>query len=322
LAGRLVYRLIERLRGFRSCKMITLTVDHALFDGPGEAYDHIVGYRRGRFGADGERIERSTASAIPRIVERLFEKCLLHSRDWFCALEFQRNDWPHWHMLVDSDVDSKILQHAVEKEWAKFIPLAQRKLVRPSVTDTRHSLGYVTVTDPPGGVQNARAAGIYAGYYCYKPLKRGQSWPDWVMEGKYRIPRYSRSRGFWNLPVRRSVRDPSRIPRHYRVRSHRERLASCRRTLVFLRRQERIDLRTGEVRRVRQFCGKADVDGYALLDAVRVNGYPEHEIYIRGAFLSAKTSIKNLCAFLRPIVARGFGAGRLRVGAQFRVQLC
>jgi len=322
--GKFLFYLIARLERFASCRMLTLTIDRALFDSPEAAYNHVVGYRHGRFGPDGSRIERSTTSAIPRVMEALLGRSLLSSGAWIASIEFQQSGggWVHWHIVVDSDVDGKVLQHAIEQEWAKFIPMNRRSLVRASVTDTRHSLGYVKVTDPPGGRRNEKAAGLYLGKYVFKKLPAGQSWPDWVLDAKYRIPRVTHSRNFWVLPRRRYLRDRSRIRRHYRVRSHRERIASCRKILIFLRRQERIDLRTGEVKRVRQLVGKADVDGYALLDAVRANGYPEEYIYVRGGFLSAKCNPENLCKFLRPIVARGFGAGRLEVGAQFRVRLC
>lgn len=59
-------------------KLLTFTVDPSRFESGESAYRFV---RDGRF--------------IPRMLRYLGIK------NWFCVLEFQRNGFPHWHLLVD-----------------------------------------------------------------------------------------------------------------------------------------------------------------------------------------------------------------------------
>lgn len=162
-------RLRERLKQFKSCYMITLTVDPELFESPEEAWEYV-------------RAER----CIARFVRGLREHKYLNDRHYFYVVEFHKNGWPHWHLLLDADY----IPHAeLVAFWGTFRP----KHAGP-VRGSRPPFGTVLFSAPK--FASSDHAAHYATKYVIKSPEDG--WPEWVMDYTGNIFRYSVSKGFWS----------------------------------------------------------------------------------------------------------------------------
>jgi hypothetical protein len=169
-------RLLDRVKGWKSPMMLTLTVDPTLFlGGPQEAWQYVQDHR-----------------AIGNLVKWLWRSGYLLRRDYFCGLEFQGNDkggWPHWHLLVD----------------AKFVPFEKlgaawgrnRSADMGPVQEGRPAFGFVSYTAGGGGSDASKAVNYATKYLC-KPPREGL--PPWVKSYTGRVHRYSTSHGFWGKP--------------------------------------------------------------------------------------------------------------------------
>lgn len=131
-------------------QMITLTVDPKQFDGPEQAFDFF-------------RTDRT----IAKLMQQLRRKGVLIGPEWICVLEFQKNGWPHWHILVHS----------------KFIPV---QLIREG-----WRYGRIDITKSCQFKTHGHAFN-----YLTKYIEKfeNSAVPGWVLR-RARVRRYSTSRG-------------------------------------------------------------------------------------------------------------------------------
>jgi hypothetical protein len=270
---RLRAKLIDRVASWQSPMMLTFTIDPDLFETPEDAFKHVT---------------RTRALAH---VMRMLSECLA-SPGYFAVIEWQENGWPHWHVLCDSVC---IPIEKARQAWAKFVPADRRHLVRPKIG----SLGIVRFSKP-GWCKNAKHAALYVSKYLTKYPDDG--FPAWVMAAKYRIRRFSTSRGFWGQLSHRKasasiVEDESDVLEDEagtrEARTHSERLGTCCRSCTVYRVNNTIDFDTGETKRVRTFFRRLSCQPFVLVGIVRdfMQDFPDVlPAFVRGAFVQWRSS--------------------------------
>jgi hypothetical protein len=142
---------------------------------------------------------------IAELVRALHRKGWLDSVRFFYCLEFQENGWPHWHLVVET----------------AFVPI---ELVRGL-----WNVGHVWYSDGNGA--SPEHAANYVTKYVAKP---DVGFPEWVMNFKGNMRRFSTSRGLCE-PCRPR---PNRCCDNPRVRirkTPRERVKGCGSKTVLLR---------------------------------------------------------------------------------------
>lgn len=163
-------RLIPQLATFERCIMITLTVDPKQFESPAAAHAYMQEKR-----------------CVSELMKSLKRTGYLSSGRYFCVKEFQKNTkQTHFHLLIDTPF---IPIQIVREAWATFVP---DSYIRPE-GDNSPVFGSVMFSAPR--FSDARHAAMYATKYLIKTPDEG--WPDWVMQSKRRITRYTTSKGFW-----------------------------------------------------------------------------------------------------------------------------
>jgi len=167
LMGYMVRRkMTEALASWKGLLMITLTIDPSLFDSAQAAYEWV----RGKHG-------------LGVFVRTLKRHGFTTGRyAWF--LEFQKNGWPHWHVLIEADY---IPHHEIESAWGRLRPPGIEMMA------DRPPFGFVSVQGSK--FKSASHAANYATKYLIKEPRYG--WPAWVMDFEGRLSRYGVSRGFW-----------------------------------------------------------------------------------------------------------------------------
>ncbi len=177
----------EVVKDWKSPLMWTLTLNPELFESARSGFFHVRDVR-----------------AISRLVRQLRKDGVLNGRHYFVVIEWHKNGWPHWHLLVDSN----FVSHDRLKEiWGRFQPdgvqpshakkclcdecMGWRKGLEPLL---RPSMGSVWFSPPFNG-DGAHAAN-YATKYLLKTPEH--PYPDWVLDAEgIKIARYSTSRGFF-----------------------------------------------------------------------------------------------------------------------------
>lgn len=251
-------RLIPVLETFTGIMMLTLTIDPTLFGSPRDAYFHVRAKR-----------------GISELIRRLVHAGHLHSRRYFCVLEFQKDtEQAHFHALVDA---TRIPKRALDDAWSRLRP----RDAGPPSTD-RPAFGMTRFSKPT--FESALHAARYATKYLVKAPRYG--WPGWVMAlgAEKRVPRYQASRGFWGesrkRPAKRTVKKRTATPRSYE-----ERTADCGVTSNLFELGERIDESTGEVQPLRLWKSRLSIEEdrlAALMDSAD-NGRVSLRIVARNA---------------------------------------
>jgi hypothetical protein len=164
---------------FKGLLMWTFTLDPTLFKSPQEAYTYV-------------QLKR----CIGEVVRSVKKRGLLHSDRYFCVLEWQKNGWPHWHVLVDADF---ISIEIVQARWDCFRP----ENAGP-IEAGRPGFGYVFVSKRD--FESPDHAANYACKYITKHPQHG--FPDWVLDSHGEVKRYWASKGFYDcLPEEEAAGD-------------------------------------------------------------------------------------------------------------------
>jgi len=217
--------------------MWTLTVDPKLFDSPEDAYKYLREKR-----------------CVSRWVAKLFKAGHLRSRHYFCAVEWQENtEMVHFHIVLEA---SFIPFHVACDMWGTFRPIEA-----PPWDGDGPEFGSCQFSN------GARASGDAAYFlnYCTKYIIKQPSYgyPDWVLDSKKNIPRYSCSRGFWGTKTE-SKEPESERPRV--SRTIRQRVAACRIKAVVLQRVKWFDATGVCVKESVDFLGNCAASYPDLLD--------------------------------------------------------
>lgn len=157
------------LATFKDTLMLTLTIDPEAFNGDAEAAFRYVRENR----------------CASRLMRELKRRGLLHSDRWFSVVEWQRNGFAHYHVIVDAG----LIQHAVVHEvWNSYGPGPGRVLGKDHLV----RLGFVSCNRQT--FLTSEHAANYATKYLIKTPKN--DFPDWVTQFDGRIRRYEKSRNF------------------------------------------------------------------------------------------------------------------------------
>lgn len=134
--------------------MLTLTIDPKNFDSPEQAMDYVR--RKG---------------LVSRLIRTLKRRHSGHVGHYFAVVEWQENEWPHWHILID----------------AAFIPISLVSVIwngyGPGRPGSHVPMGFVWISKGVGGKKGTFVskyhAACYVCKYVIKPPKHG--WPQWVL---------------------------------------------------------------------------------------------------------------------------------------------
>lgn len=145
---------------------------------------------------------------ISELIRKLFDSKCLKSRRYFAALEFYKDGFPHFHILVDSQ---NVTSRLARKHWASSLPNDQK----------------YAFASPPDGRKP-----ISAIRYALKTFGSLERIPNWVLS-RSQLNRYSSSRGLFasvTSPVKRRKRLPqsalNRISKRHR-KSISDRVQDC-----------------------------------------------------------------------------------------------
>jgi hypothetical protein len=255
-------KLIKVLSTFQSVYMLTETVDPSNFpDDPESAFRYVTQRR-----------------CIARLVDRLYKLGHLHSRRYFVVVEWQGNGYPHWHILLDA---SFVPFSAITGVWDSFRP----PWLGPAVGQ-RPPMGSSRFTKTWEGDDAGVRAGRYAAKYLTKHPADG--YPQWVMQARYRIRRYSTSRGFWG-----DIGEPGRVAaeeegadaeegkgRQLVDQTIAQRVASCQQLCNIFRVAASVDPHTGELVERESWVCKTDRDIRAVAELI-IDGIVENYYCIR-----------------------------------------
>jgi hypothetical protein len=163
-------RLEPILATFSGLQMWTLTVDPELFSSPAAALEHVTEKR-----------------CVANLVRRLHERGWLHSRRYFCVVEWQKEtQMAHFHLLLDA---SFVEFDVVCELWNRYRPESAGP-----VRGLRPGFGSVRFSAPR--FADHRHACRYACKYLIKFPEHG--YPGWVMDYRGQVHRYLVSHGFWS----------------------------------------------------------------------------------------------------------------------------
>lgn len=159
---------------WKNAFMLTFTIDPQHFESPEQAYDVS---RKARW--------------VGETLRKLRREGWIQDGHYFAVIEFQRNGWPHWHVLVKGRRLPKRefmrFFHALKDSWN-----ANGRRCGKDVDNSRAGLGGVDIKlfeDPDHAIN-------YATKYVIKNPREG--WPAWVMDSRRNVSRYSTSRGFFD----------------------------------------------------------------------------------------------------------------------------
>lgn len=177
LGNKLRRELTPALAKFTAITMLTLTIDPKLFDSPESAYWYVRDQR-----------------AIAHLVYELLRMGQLKSKRFFYVVEWHKNGWPHFHVLVESSfIEFKLLA----KAWGKNRPTTAPKWegdYGKSLKGVEPEFGTVHITNRASDFKSADHAANYALKYVTKQPENG--FPDWVLDSKRQIRIYQSSRSF------------------------------------------------------------------------------------------------------------------------------
>ena len=178
-------RLRPQVGQWESVMMLTLTIDQTKFDGPREAYEYVGKKRK-----------------ISELIRKLHRDKVLITKRFTATLEFQKNGWPHWHLLVESRFVPK---HDLQETWG----LGNCHFSKRDFVDSSHAVNYATK-------------------YITKTSKEGDEFwfPDWVLDYPGNIRRFSTSRGLCP-PDRRPARKKSTGKKRERKRRTGRQRSKC-----------------------------------------------------------------------------------------------
>jgi hypothetical protein len=242
-------RLIPVLGTFQGLFMVTLTVDPLLFPDPKTAYLYMQKRR-----------------CIGRTTQDLDRLKYIYSRRYLYVVEWQKNtEQAHFHILLDA---SYIPWDSLLASWSKHRPPEAG-----AVVGNRPAFGTVLFSAPKFD-SNPLYAARYATKYLIKTPEYG--FPDWVLDmGKERrIRRFDTSKGFWGNPAKPHSKNPypKRTPQ---AKSYRERLTLCGNGVNIIEIASVLDPSTGEVKTIRQWVGKLDVEARKVIEKLFDPGNPK-----------------------------------------------
>jgi hypothetical protein len=177
-------RLRAELESFRCPMQLVVTIDRALFpDGPESAYRWV-----------------QETHALSEFVKRLRRGGWLHNGKYFRVLEFQMkkspDGWPHWHVVVDSGFIPfwEIADAWAAAGWGGKLGLA-RWGPRPKTVignGSRPVFGGVWFT------QKGSVSRIIKYLTSYLVKQPAAGLPEWVLDTRLQLRRWSASHGFWS----------------------------------------------------------------------------------------------------------------------------
>lgn len=168
---------------WKAVQMWTLTVDPDLFDGdPRACFDYVRGRR-----------------AISEWIKALKRAGHLIDNRYFCVVEWQKNGFPHWHILVQA---RNIPHDYASKMWDRNRP---KHLPPVDPNSNKPGFGFIGFTTTKKH-QSVDHAVNYATKYCIKYPEEG--FPDWVLDYEGRIDRFSASQNFWKTIRERDCKEP------------------------------------------------------------------------------------------------------------------
>ena len=187
-------RLREHLGHWKSCIMFTLSLDRTGNLPKSAIADSILNGKALPYCCPESGLEFvQRRRSIPKLIAKLEKSGALKSREYTVTLEFHKSGWPHWHVLVDSKF---VCKHELQRAWKLGVCWFSKP---KGFESTEHAINYATkyvvkTTDPDDDDDN-REEFVF---------------PEWVMDKKTNLRRFSASRELskrWSRGGRRVLSD-------------------------------------------------------------------------------------------------------------------
>lgn len=157
-----VYQDRLKAMDWRKVRQIVLTVDPEKFDSPSDAYEYVTGRK-----------------LIPNFLNNLKRTAGVQFKDWICSLEFHKDGFPHWHIMIEVFEAGKagmIGQENIHRYWG--LGGIREEFVR----DERH---WKKLTGYFGS----------KGYFCEGGKDHQLNLPEWALDYDKKIRRWNGKHG-------------------------------------------------------------------------------------------------------------------------------
>jgi len=126
--------------------------------------------------------------AVAELMKKLHKRGMVDTREFTLTMEFHKSGWPHYHVLVRSTFVEK---HELQRLWKR---------------------GHCWVSK--GDFESVEHAINYATKYIVKTSEEEPFWfPEWVLDFKGNLRRFSTSRGLCPTLRNKSKKNPDSKPR-------------------------------------------------------------------------------------------------------------
>lgn len=227
-------RLRPAIKHWESVLMLTLTVDPKTVDGPKDALE-LVQRRR----------------AISKTIAKLKQRKILSSTEYTVTLEFHESGYPHWHVLVNA---SFVCKHKLQREWGLGIVW----ISKGDFDDINHAINYATKYIVKTNSDEDKDEFLF---------------PEWVMDMKTNLRRFSASRAIskkWARKHKPRIAEVDREPRERITKTGRQKIEQCGKTATVLIRSEKAEI-------VRLPCGTQTVEHhetYTFVGHLEIEWHP------------------------------------------------
>lgn len=187
-------RLRPALSHWRSVMMFTLTLDQSRHDGPEAGLRYVQENR-----------------SIAKLIKKLKKKKIIENDEYTVTLEFHVLGWPHWHVLVEA---SYVCKHKLQSNWG----LGHCWFSKTKMTNVEHAINYATkyIVKTNNGADDEKPPEFI--------------FPDWVMDCKINLRRFSASRSLskhWSRKFKPKIVDPDKPTRERITKTGRQKIEAC-----------------------------------------------------------------------------------------------
>lgn len=184
-------KLRDGLKHWRSVLMLTLTVDPKRYENAESAFIEIRQKRR-----------------VAELIRKLNRDGVLKTREFTKTIEFHKNGWPHYHLLVEASFVSK---YKLQAAWK----IGHCWVSKNDFESMDHAINYATK------------------YIVKTDEDDGFAFPDWVLDFKGKVFRFSTSRGLCNTRKQPKRKKKSTGDKQYHQPT-RNKLSKCGKTTKIL----------------------------------------------------------------------------------------
>lgn len=185
-------KLRDGIKHWRSVIMLTMTIDPKQHRDPESAFRLVQQKRR-----------------VAEMIRKLHRDGVLRTKEYTLTIEFHKNGWPHYHVLVEATF---VCKHKLQESWKMGVCWVSKH----DFEGINHAINYATK------------------YIVKTDANDGFAFPGWVLDYDGLIRRFSTSRGLCRTRDQRN-RKKNTDPKKTKRRTARDRQKQCGKTTKIIR---------------------------------------------------------------------------------------